>query len=57
MKKYSLHPITLAIASLGYLNWFSFQFWRFVYVQEVAEKFAESFVEFPPLQAPATSIQ
>ena len=41
-------------SSLNYYNWFAYQFWRFVFVQEVAEKFAETFVEFPPLQAPAT---
>lgn len=39
---------------MAYYNWISYQFWRFVYVQEVAEKFAETFAEFPPLQAPAS---
>jgi arylsulfatase A-like enzyme len=41
-------------SSIDYYNWFAFQFWRFAFVQEVAEKFAESFAEFPPLQAPAS---
>jgi arylsulfatase len=41
-------------SSLSYYNWFVYQFWRFVFVQEVAEKFAQSIAEFPPLQAPAS---
>jgi arylsulfatase len=41
-------------SSWGYYNWIAYQIWRFVFVQEVAEKFAESFAEFPPLQAPAS---
>ena len=41
-------------SSWGYYNWIVYQIWRFVFVQEVAEKFAESIVEFPPLQAPAS---
>jgi hypothetical protein len=28
-------------SSMGYYNWFAYQFWRFVFVQEAAEKFAE----------------
>lgn len=40
--------------SLNYANWFMYQFWRFVFVQQVAERVAQSFVEFPPMQAPAS---
>ncbi|HVW24507.1 MAG TPA: arylsulfatase [Polyangiaceae bacterium] len=40
--------------SLNQTNWFTYEFWRFVFVQEIVSKFAETFVEFPPLQAPAS---
>ncbi len=40
--------------SLNYYNWFVYEFWRFVFVQEVVEKFAQSFVDFPPMQPPAS---
>jgi arylsulfatase len=40
--------------SMEYAQWFKYQFWRFVFVQDVMGRFAESFVEFPPLQKPAS---
>ncbi len=40
--------------SLEYTEWMKFQFWRFVFVQDVVATFAQSFIEFPPLQKPAT---
>jgi arylsulfatase len=40
--------------SLNQANWFAFEFWRFVFVQEVVERFAKSFLDFPPLQTPAS---
>ncbi len=40
--------------SLGHLNWLAYQFWRFVFVQEVVSKLGETFLEFPPLQKPAS---
>jgi arylsulfatase len=40
--------------SLEYTNWMQFQFWRFVFVQEVVGTFAKTFLDFPPLQKPAT---
>ena len=40
--------------SLEYMQWFLFAFWRFVFVQDVVEKFAKTFIEFPPLQKPAS---
>ena len=40
--------------SLGYLDWMKYQFWRFVFVQQEVAKFAESFLEFPPIQKPAS---
>jgi arylsulfatase A-like enzyme len=41
----------------GYLypyNWFVDQFWRFVLVQEVVAKAAETLIEFPPMQKGAS---
>jgi len=40
--------------SLQQANWFTYEFWRFVFVQEVVGKFAESFIEFPPVQKSAS---
>jgi len=40
--------------SLEYADWFKYQFWRFVFVQQEVAKFAQSFVEFPPLQKGAS---
>jgi hypothetical protein len=40
--------------SIAYFDWFKFQFWRFVFVQDVVAKFGQSFLEFPPLQKPAS---
>jgi arylsulfatase len=40
--------------SLEFANWYLYEFWRFVFVQDVVAKFADTFVEFPPLQRGAT---
>jgi arylsulfatase A-like enzyme len=40
--------------SLQYANWFTYEFWRYVYVQEEVEKYARTFVEFPPMQRGAS---
>jgi hypothetical protein len=40
--------------SLQQASWFTYQFWRFVFVQEEVAKFAETFIEFPPMQKPAS---
>ena len=40
--------------SVNYYNWYAYQFWRFVFVQEVVAKFAQSFIDFPPMQKPAS---
>jgi arylsulfatase A-like enzyme len=40
--------------SLAYYNWFVFEFWRFVFVQQEVAKAAQSFVEFPPMQKGAS---
>jgi arylsulfatase A-like enzyme len=40
--------------SLGYLDYMKYHFWRFVFVQQEVAKFAETFVDIPPLQKPAS---
>lgn len=40
--------------SLGYMNWFAWQFWRFVLVQEVVGMLAQTALEFPPMQPGAS---
>lgn len=40
--------------SLGYYNWFAYQFWRFVFVQKVVGKLAQTAIEFPPMQKGAS---
>ena len=36
--------------SIAYYNWFAYEFWRFVFVQQEVAKAAQSFTEFPPMQ-------
>jgi arylsulfatase A-like enzyme len=40
--------------SLNYYSYFIYQFWRFVLVQEVVAKAAESAIEYPPMQKGAS---
>lgn len=40
--------------SLAYYNWFAYQFWRFVFVQQEVGKAAQSFIDFPPMQKGAS---
>ena len=40
--------------SLAFYNWFAYQFWRFVLVQEVVGKAAQTFIQFPPMQKGAS---
>src|SRR5215216_4754663 len=37
-----------------YFDWFKFQFWRFVFVQDVMGKELQTFLEFPPMQKGAS---
>jgi len=43
-----------ADGSLGFYNWYAYEFWRFVFVQQIVAQAAESFIEFPPLQKGAS---
>jgi arylsulfatase len=40
--------------SINYYQWFAFEFWRFVYVQQVLGKAAQTFLDYPPMQAGAS---
>jgi arylsulfatase A-like enzyme len=42
------------IGSIAYYNWFAYEFWRFVFVQQEIAKAAQTFLEFPPMQKGAT---
>jgi len=37
-----------------YFDWFKFQFWRFVFVQEVIGKEIQTFLDYPPMQRGAS---
>ena len=40
--------------SFAYMNWFIYEFWRFVFVQQVIAKEAQTVLEFPPMQKGAS---
>ncbi len=40
--------------SLAFYNWFVFEFWRFVFVQQEVGKLAQTALEFPPMQKGAS---
>jgi hypothetical protein len=35
-------------------NWFTYEFWRAVFVQQEVAKSGQSFIDFPPMQAAAS---
>jgi arylsulfatase len=37
-----------------YFDWFKFQFWRFVFVQQLMAKELQTFIEYPPMQRGAS---
>jgi arylsulfatase len=41
-------------ASLAFYNWYAYEFWRFVYVQQEIAAAAQTFLQFPPMQKGAT---
>ena len=43
-----------ASGSLEYFQWFKFQFWRFVFVQDQVMKLAKTAIEYPPMQKGAS---
>jgi arylsulfatase A-like enzyme len=40
--------------SIAYYNWFAYEFWRFVFVQQEVAKAAKTLIDFPPMQGGAS---
>jgi arylsulfatase len=40
--------------SLNFYHWFVYEFWRFVFVKQEVAKYAQTFLEYPPMQKGAT---
>jgi arylsulfatase len=40
--------------SLYYKDWFNYEFWRFSFVQQEIGRYAQTFLEYPPMQAGAS---
>ena len=40
--------------SLFFKDWFAYEFWRFVFVQQVVGKLAQTAIDFPPMQKGAS---
>jgi arylsulfatase len=40
--------------SIAYYNWFAYEFWRFVFAQQVVGKAAQTLIDFPPMQGGAS---
>ena len=47
-------PFGSGVGSQQYFDWFKFQFWRFVFVQQQVAKLAVTAIEFPPMQKGAS---
>ncbi len=43
-----------ANGSLGFYNWFAYEFWRFQFVQKEIGKLAQTAIEYPPMQKGAS---
>ena len=43
-----------ANGSIAYYNWFAYEFWRFVFVQQEVAKTPQTLIEFPPMQKGAS---
>ncbi len=40
--------------SLNFYHWFVYEFWRFVFVKQEVAKYAQTFLDYPPMQKGAT---
>jgi arylsulfatase A-like enzyme len=45
---------TTNVAQSNYAQWITYEIWRFVFVQQMVAKLGQTFIEFPPMQAPAS---
>ncbi len=49
-----LERTSLPTQSLNTYSWFAYEFWRFVFVQQEVAQIGETFIDFPPMQKPAS---
>ena len=40
--------------SLGFMDWYKYEFWRFVFVQKVMAEAIQSSIDYPPMQRGAS---
>ena len=40
--------------SLAFYNWFAYEFWRFVFVKQEVARYAQTFLDYPPMQKGAS---
>jgi arylsulfatase len=40
--------------SMNFVDWYQYEFWRFVFVQKEVSKAAQTFIEYPPMQKGAS---
>jgi len=45
---------TASGGSIDYYNWFAYEFWRFVFVKQEIGRYAQSFIDYPPMQKGAS---
>jgi len=43
-----------ANGSMAFYNWYLYEFWRFVFVKQEVAQYAQTFLDFPPMQKGAT---
>ena len=39
---------------IAYYDWFKYEFWRFIFEQQVVGQYAQTFIEYPPMQEGAS---
>ena len=49
-----LERTSLPTQSMNQYSWFAYEFWRFVFVQQEVAQIGETFIDFPPMQKPAS---
>jgi hypothetical protein len=49
-----LERTSLPSQSMNQYSWFAYDFWRFVLVQQIVGQYAQTFLEFPPMQKGAS---
>jgi arylsulfatase len=49
-----LERTSLPSQSMNQYSWFAYEFWRFVLVQQVVGQYAQTFLEYPPMQKGAS---